>query len=99
MQKNQRVAEMAIDVLARQAGERAERTGEPFEEALKAVLDTEAGRQLGELRDGPHRDERAQEWQEDLMQQRARERKRERAEERSRVQQAAAWERFVQAEL
>ena len=95
MQKNQRVAEMAIDVLARQAGERAERTGEPFEEALKAVLDTEAGRQLGELRDGPHRDERAQEWQEDLVRDRARER----AEEKSRVQQAAAWERFMQAEL
>jgi hypothetical protein len=99
MHKNQRVAEMAIDALARQAGERAERTGEPFEEALKAVLKTEAGRQLGELRDGPHRDEKAQEWQEDLMQQRARERKREQAEERSRVQQAAAWERFMQAEL
>ena len=99
MQKNQRVAEMAIDVLARQAGERAERTGEPFEEALKAVLDTEAGRQLGELRDGPHRDERAQEWQGDLVRDRAQERKRERAEERSRVQQAAVWERFMQAEL
>src|SRR3712207_6512843 len=99
MQKNQRVAEMAIDVLARQAGERAQRTGEPFEEALKAVLETEAGRQLRELRDGQHRDERAEDWQEDLMQQRAQERKREQAEERSRVQQAAAWERFMQAEL
>ena len=71
---------MAIDVLARQAGDRAKESGEPFEEALKAVLKTEAGRQLRELRDGPHRDERAQEWQEDLMQQRAQERKRERAE-------------------
>ena len=99
MQQNQRVAEMAIDVLARQAGERAQRTGEPFEEALKAVLKTEAGRQLRELRDGPHRDEGAEDWQEDLMQQRARERKREQTEERSRVQQAAAWERFMQAEL
>src|SRR5918992_1156170 len=77
MQKNQRVADMAIDVLARQAGERAQRTGEPFEEALKTVLDTEAGRQLGELRDGPHRDERAKEWQENLVRDRARERKRE----------------------
>jgi hypothetical protein len=99
MQKNQRVADMAIDVLARQAGERAERTGEPFEEALKAVLETEAGRQLRELRDGPYRDEKVQEWQENLVRDRARERKRERAEERSRVQQAAAWERFMQAEL
>jgi hypothetical protein len=99
MHKNQRVAEMAVDVLARQAGDRAKQTGEPFEEALKAVLDTEAGRQLRELRDGPHRDERAERWQEDLVQQRARERKQERAEEKSRVQQAAAWERFMQAEL
>jgi hypothetical protein len=99
MQKNQRVADMAIDVLARQAGERAQRTGEPFEEALKTVLDTEAGRQLGELRDGPHRDEKAKEWQKDLAEQRAEERKRERAEKRSRVRDAAVWERFMQAEL
>ncbi len=99
MHKNQRVAEMAVDILARQAGIRANRTGEPFEEVLKAVLHTEAGRQLSELRDGPHRDERAERWQEDLMQERARERKREQAEEKSRAQQAAAWERFMQTEL
>jgi hypothetical protein len=99
MHKNQRVAEMAVDVLARQAGDRAKQSGEPFEEALKAVLHTEAGRQLSELRDGPHRDERAERWQEDLMQERARERKREQAEEKSRAQQAAAWEHFMQAEL
>ena len=99
MHKNQRVAAMAVDVLARQAGDRAKQTGEPFEEALKAVLQTEAGRQLGELRDGPHRDERAKRWQEDLVQERARERRREQAEEKSRAQQAAAWERFIQTEL
>ncbi len=81
MQKNQRVAEMAIDVLARQAGARAQRTGEPFEEALKAVFETEAGSQLGELRDGPHRDERAEDWQENLVRERVWERKREHAEE------------------
>jgi hypothetical protein len=98
MHKNQRVAEMAVDVLARQAGERANRTGEPFEGALKSVLEIEAGRQLGELRDGPNRNERAEQWQEDLVQQRAQERKRERAEEKSRAQQAAAWEHFMQAE-
>jgi hypothetical protein len=95
MHKNQRVAEMAVDVLARQAGARAKRTGEPFEEALKAVLETEAGRQLGELRDGLHRDKRADQWQEDLV----RERKHKRAEERKREQDAAAWERFMKAEL
>jgi hypothetical protein len=95
MQKNQRVNDMAIDVLAHQAGTRAKSTGEPFEEALKSVLETEAGRQLGELRDGPHRDERAEDWHEDLV----RERKRERAEEQKRAEQAAAWEQFMQAEL
>ena len=99
MHKNQRVSAMAVDVLARQAGDRARQTGEPFDEALNAVLETEAGRQLGELRDGSHRDERAERWQEDLVRERARERKREQAEEKSRAQQAAAWERFMQTEL
>jgi len=99
MHKNQRVAEMAVDVLARQAGDRAKQTGEPLEEALKAVFQTEAGRQLGELRDGSHRDERAERWQEDLVRERARERKRKQAEEKSRAEQAAAWERFMQTEL
>jgi hypothetical protein len=99
MHKNQRVVEMAVDVLARQAGERAKQTGEPFEEALEAVLETEAGHQLSELRDGPHCDERAERWQEDLVQERARKRKREQAEEKSRAQQAAVWEHFMQTEL
>ncbi len=99
MHKNQRVAEMAVDALARQAGERTKQTGEPFAGALEAVLETEAGKQLGELRDGPHRDERAERWQEDFAQERARERKREQAEERSRAQLAAAWEHFMQTEL
>jgi hypothetical protein len=99
MQKNQTVADMAIDVLARQAGARVNQTGEPFEEALKAVLETEAGRQLKELRDGPHRDKRAQDWQEDLVRERARERKRARAEERKQAEQAAEWKLFMQDEL
>ena len=46
----------------------------PFEGAFEAVLKTEAGRQLEELRDGPHGDERAQEWQEDMCRERAEER-------------------------
>jgi hypothetical protein len=74
VRKNQRVANMADEVLARQARERARRTGEPFEEALEAVLRTEAGRQLEDLRDGPHGGERAQEWQEDMSRERAEER-------------------------
>ena len=78
MKKRQRVAEMADEVLARQARVRAERTGESFEEALKAVGKTEAGQQLEELREGPHRAERAEKWQEDLPQERAEERREER---------------------
>ena len=90
MQKNQRVADMAVEVLARQVGARVRRTGEAFEVALTTVLETDAGRQLAELRDGPHGDERAERWQEDLAHKRAQERKREQAEERQRAQQAAA---------
>ncbi len=78
MRKNQRVADMADEVLARQARDRVRRTGEPFEEALEAVQETEAGRQLGKLRDGPHGDERAQEWQEGLAEERAEEQREER---------------------
>jgi hypothetical protein len=74
MRKKQKVAEMADKVLARQAKTRADRTGEPFEAALEAVMGTEAGRQLRDLRNGPHHDERAQEWQESLARQRAEER-------------------------
>ena len=77
MRKKQKVADMAEEVLERQARERAERTGEPFEDALKAVLETEAGRQLEELRDGPHGDERAHEWQENIRRERIEERHRE----------------------
>ena len=106
MQKNQRVADMAVEVLTRQAETRAQQTGEAFEEALKAVLKTEAGQQLEELRHGSHRDEGADEWQHALPQNRAQERRRARQEERSRAReedlrraQLAAWESFMQAEL
>jgi hypothetical protein len=74
VRKKQKVAEMADEVLARQARTRAERTGESFEEALKGVLDTEAGRQLEELRAGPHGHEKANQWQERLTRERAEER-------------------------
>jgi hypothetical protein len=80
MRKNQRVAEMADEVLARQARDRARRTGESVEEALEAVSETEAGRQLTELRDGPHGEEKARDWQEDLPRERAEERREERDE-------------------
>ncbi len=71
MHQNQNVSDMTNETLARQAKARAERTGEPLEEALSAVLKTEAGRWLRNLRDGPHRDERADEWQEGIAEERA----------------------------
>jgi hypothetical protein len=106
MQKNQSVSEMATEVLARQAGARARRTGESLGEALRAVLQTEAGRRLGRLRDGEHGDERADQWQPSLLQERAEERRlarlreerrRLREEERIRAQKAA-WESFMRKE-
>jgi hypothetical protein len=78
MKKKLRVAEMADEVLARQAKARAERTGESFQEALKAVGKTEAGQQLEELSEGPHRHESADQWQEDMSRERAEERRGER---------------------
>jgi hypothetical protein len=71
---DQTVAEMANEVLMRQAKARADRNGEPIEEAMEAVLNTEAGKQLRELRDGPHGDEGVEEWQVSIAQERARKR-------------------------
>jgi hypothetical protein len=106
MQKDQSITEMATEVLARQAGARARRTGESLEEALKAVLETEAGRRLAQLRDGPHRDESAEQWQPNLLRERAEERRQARVrEERRRLReeeriraQKAAWESFMRKE-
>jgi predicted component of type VI protein secretion system len=68
------VDEMANKVLMRQAKARAGRTGESIEEALEAVLNTEAGAQLKELRDGPHDEESVDEWQVGMARERAEER-------------------------
>jgi uncharacterized Ntn-hydrolase superfamily protein len=76
MQENQRVTDMAVEVLARQAEARAEWTGEPLEEALKA------GQQLTGLRDGSHRDEEAKRWHDELAPRRAKKRRQARQEER-----------------
>lgn len=106
MQKNQRVSDMVDIVLARQAEVRAEQTRVAFGEALKAVLETEAGRQLRELRNGPCRDQLAWQWQEDLAQRRYDERRRGRQEERQRARQEecrqaqlAAFKLFMQTEM
>jgi hypothetical protein len=68
------VAEMANEVLMRQAKARADRTGESIEEALEAVVNTEAGTQLRELRDAPHDEESVEEWQAGMARERAQER-------------------------
>src|ERR687897_1112187 len=105
MQQNQSVSEMATEVLARQAAARARRTGESLEAALRAVLQTEAGRRLGQLRDGEHRDERAEQWQPSLSRERAEERRQAQLEERRRLKaeervraRKAAWESFMRRE-
>ena len=105
MQENQSVSEMATEVLARQAAARAKHTGESLEAALRAVLQTEAGRRLGRLRDGDHRDERAEQWQPNLAQERAEERRQAQLEERRRLKaeernraRKAAWESFMRRE-
>ena len=67
MRAEQTVNEMAQEVLSRQARALAKRSGEPFVEALEAVLETPAGRQLEELRCGVHQDEEARYWQANLL--------------------------------
>jgi predicted component of type VI protein secretion system len=68
------VEEMANEVLMRQAKARADRTGESIEEAMEAVLNTEAGTQLKELKDTPRGEESVEEWQVGMAQERAEER-------------------------
>jgi hypothetical protein len=67
MRAEQTVSEMAEEALSRQARALAKRTGEPFAEALEAVLKTPAGHQLEELRCGPHRHEETRYWQANLL--------------------------------
>ena len=74
MREDQSVAEMANEVLMRQAKARAERRGESIEEAMEAVVDTEAGQQLVNLRDGPHGEEGVEETQVSAARERAQER-------------------------
>ena len=67
MRAEQTVSEMGQEVLSRQARAMAQRTGEPLLEALEAVLETPAGRQLEVLRCGPNRDEEVRYWQANLL--------------------------------
>jgi hypothetical protein len=68
---DQTVAEMAQEVLARQAKAMLAQTGESFQSALEAVTSTEVGQQLTELANGEHRDEKAQDWQGSVFEERA----------------------------
>jgi hypothetical protein len=74
VREDQSLAQMANEVLMRQAKVRADRSGEPIEEAMEAVLNTEAGKQLKELRDGPHSEESLKEAQVGAARERAQER-------------------------
>ena len=67
MRAEQTVSEMAQVVLWRQARAQAQRTGEPFVEALEAVVETPAGCQLEELRCGVHQDEEVRYGQATLL--------------------------------
>ena len=71
MRAEQTVKEMAEEVLGRQARVRVDRTGQPFENALEAVSETHAGRQLRELAASKHHDQKAGEWQSSLPWKRA----------------------------
>jgi hypothetical protein len=67
LRAEQTVSEMVVESLARQAEALSEGTGQPFEEAFAEVLKTPAGCRLGELAEGPHRHQRAAEWQAGLI--------------------------------
>jgi hypothetical protein len=73
--KEQTVSEMVEEVLTRQAEALVAQTGETFKAAMDAVSNTDAGRQLGELAEGPHRHERARDWQVGVARERSEERR------------------------
>lgn len=58
---------MVAEVLARQARVLSGASGRPLEEASAEVLGTPAGRLLAELAEGPHRHEKAADWQAGLL--------------------------------
>jgi len=74
LSEDRSVEEMAHEVLVRQAKARAERTGESIEKAMEAVVNTEAGAQLRELRDVPYDEGSVEEWQVGMARDRAEER-------------------------
>ncbi len=71
VRKDQTVSEMAEEVLARHAKALADRSGQSLGDALEAVADTEAGRQLKELANGEHQHQKAHNWQAGVLWERA----------------------------
>jgi hypothetical protein len=71
---DQTVYEMVEEVLRRQAKALVERTGCSPQEALEAVLQTDAGGELWQLREGPRIQEKARDWQEHILRDRVLER-------------------------
>ena len=67
MRLDQTVYEMVEEVLQRQAKGVVERAGYSLQEEMETVLQTDAGCRLRELRDGPHAQEKARDWQENLL--------------------------------
>jgi hypothetical protein len=59
MQRDQTVSQMAEEVLLRQVKVLAHRSGHSLEDARQAVSETEAGRQLRDLANSEHRNEKA----------------------------------------
>jgi hypothetical protein len=74
LQQDQRVSEMAQEVLMRQAKALAHRSGHSLEDAHQAVSDTEAVGQLRYLANGEHRHKKARHWQASVFWERAEER-------------------------
>ena len=67
MRAEQTVSEMVVESLARQAEALSEETNRTFGEAFAEILKTHAGSKLAELADGPHRHEKAADWQAGLL--------------------------------
>ena len=67
MRPEQTIAEMAEEVLSRQARAQVQRTGQSHASARAAVIQTPAGRQLEELRCGAHQHEEVRYWQANLL--------------------------------
>lgn len=63
MRAEQTVSEMVVETLTRRSEAVSKLESKSFEEAFAKVLKTPAGRRLAELADGPHRHEKAAEWQ------------------------------------